>query len=120
MGMRTLIVDDQVSFRSFARELLEAQGLTVVGEAFDGATAIVAVHELHPDVVLLDVQLPDMSGFEVAERLAADPSPPAVVLTSVRSAEDYGPRLDQVPARGFVPKAELSAARIIGLTGGRS
>jgi DNA-binding NarL/FixJ family response regulator len=109
---RILIVDDYVLFRSSARRMLESQGLQVVGEAGDGATAIAAVRELRPDVVLLDLQLPDMDGFEVARRLAAEPDPPAVVLTSIRAAADYGSRLTSAAARGFVPKVELSAPRI--------
>jgi two-component system nitrate/nitrite response regulator NarL len=109
---RILIVDDYVLFRSSARRMLEAQGLQVVGEAGDGAAAIAAVRELRPDVVLLDLQLPDMDGFEVARLLAAEPDPPAVVLTSIRAASDYGARLTAAAARGFVPKVELSGARI--------
>lgn len=86
---RLLIVDDHQSFRSWARELLAQEGFDVVGVAGDGASAIEAVSALDPDVVLLDIQLPDMSGFEVAEQVAAST---AVVLTSSRSVADYGRR----------------------------
>ena len=108
--MSVLIVDDHPSFRASARRLLEAENFTVVGEAADGREAIAAALELKPDLVLLDVQLPDLDGFEVAGRLAALGLPSAVVLTSSRNAAEYGPIVAETPARGFVPKAELSGA----------
>ena len=110
-----LIVDDHPSFRASARRLLEADGCTVVGEAADGASAVAAAGELKPDVVLLDVRLPDIDGFEVARRLAAAGSQAAVVLTSSRAAEGYGPLLAESPACGFIPKGELSGAALSGL-----
>jgi DNA-binding NarL/FixJ family response regulator len=113
--MSVLIVDDHPSFRASARRLLEAEGFTVVGEAVDGREAIAAAQELEPEVVLLDVQLPDIDGFEVAERLAALGLPSAVVLTSSRNAAEYGPLVAETPVRGFIPKAELSGAVLTGL-----
>jgi DNA-binding NarL/FixJ family response regulator len=105
-----LIVDDHPSFRASARALLQAEGFEVVGEAADGAEALRAVEELHPDVVLLDVQLPDTDGFDVAARITKMNSyAPAVVLTSSRDGSDFGPLVKYSGARGFVPKAELSA-----------
>ena len=105
-----LIVDDHPSFRACARALLEAEGLQVGGEAADGAEALRAVQELRPDVVLLDVQLPDTDGFDVAARLTKlNSHAPAVVLTSSRDGSDFGPLVKYSGARGFVPKAELSA-----------
>jgi CheY-like chemotaxis protein len=109
-----LIVDDDRRFRGIARKMLESEGFDVVGEAHDGEAALVAARELAPDVVLLDVHLPDLDGFEVAERLA-EPGGPAVVLTSTRDESDFGPELHRSGARGFVPKAELSAERIVSL-----
>ena len=105
-----LIVDDHPSFRASARFLLEAEGFEVVGEAEDGASALRAVEELHPDIILLDVQLPDFDGFHVAWRIttSANGSSPAIVLTSSRDASDFGPLIGQCGACGFVPKAELS------------
>jgi len=108
-----LIVDDHPSFRATARALLQAEGFDVVGEAEDGASALALVAELRPDVVLLDVQLPDLDGFEVAQRLGADG--PAVVLVSSRDGSDFGPLIERSGARGFIPKAELSGARISSL-----
>ena len=117
LGVRptVLIVDDHDSFRDSARALLEAEGFAVVGDAADGAAAVAAAARLRPDVVLLDVQLPDMNGFVVAERLAAGPDPPRVVLISSRDAAAYGPRVDAAPVCGFLAKRELSGAALAAL-----
>ncbi len=109
-----LIVDDDQRFRGIARRLLESEGFDVVGEAEDGEAALAAARELEPDVVLLDIQLPDIDGLEVAERLFAMGGP-AVVLTSTRDESDFGSQLQESGARGFVPKGELSAERIANL-----
>jgi two-component system nitrate/nitrite response regulator NarL len=105
-----LVVDDHPTFRGFARRLLEMAGFAVVDEAGDGASALAAVREHHPDVVLLDVLLPDTTGFELAERLSRDPAGPVVVLTSSRSAGDLGASLATSSARGFIAKRDLTAA----------
>ena len=105
---RVLIVDDHAPFRSMARQILSADGFLIVGEAVDGAEAIRACVELWPDLVLLDVQLPDVDGFAVAAVLTARVDPPAVVLVSSRSGTDYGSRIEGCRARGFIAKAELS------------
>ena len=107
-----LIVDDHPSFRATARAILEADGFEIVGEAEDGASAVEAVHRLAPDIVLLDVQLPDMDGFAVATALGANGYMPTIVLTSSRDAADFGPLVHECGARGFVPKAELSGDRL--------
>jgi DNA-binding NarL/FixJ family response regulator len=103
-----VIVDDHGGFRSSVRALLEAEGFQVVGEAEDGVSALAAVDQLHPSIVLLDIQLPDIDGFEVAERLAQAGDPPAVVLVSTRDISAYRRRLAGSPVRGFIPKSELS------------
>jgi DNA-binding NarL/FixJ family response regulator len=108
MPRTVLIVDDHAPFRAEARALLEAEGFAVVGEAADGASAIESVRRIRPDVVLLDVQLPGIDGFAVAERLAAGPESPAVVLISSRAPASYRRRLKESPARGFIAKSELS------------
>jgi DNA-binding NarL/FixJ family response regulator len=113
--MSVLIVDDHPSFRASARRLLEAEGFEVVGEAGDGHAAIAAAEQLKPDLVLLDVQLPDLNGFEVAERLAALKLPLAVVLTSSRNPAEYGQLGADTAVRGFVPKADLSGAVLTAL-----
>ena len=112
MATSVLIVDDHPGFRATARALLEAEGYEVVGEAENGVAALRAARELHPDVMLLDVQLPDFDGFEVASRLARNGDAPAIVLTSSRDAADFGPLVAQSGARGFVPKSELSGAAL--------
>jgi CheY-like chemotaxis protein len=113
--LTVLIVDDHDGFRESARALLEAEGFTVAGDAADGAAAIAAVARLRPDVVLLDVQLPDVDGFAVAGRLAAGPDPPRVVLISSRDAAAYGPRVGAAPVCGFLAKRELSGAALAAL-----
>ena len=117
MPVRVLIVDDFADFRRSARGLLEDDGFEVVGEAEDGRSAVAEVQRLRPEVVLLDVQLPDVDGFEVAARLASWPDPPIVVLVSTREARTYAAPLAATPARGFIPKAELSGERLAALLG---
>jgi two-component system response regulator EvgA len=110
-----LIVDDHPSFRASARRLLEADGFEVVGEAADGAEALAAAAALRPDVVLLDVGLPDLDGFAVAARLANEDNGPQVVLTSTRDPADFGPLVSRSGARGFLPKPELSGPALCAL-----
>ncbi|HLE99717.1 MAG TPA: response regulator transcription factor [Gaiellaceae bacterium] len=105
---RVLIVDDHPSFRASARAVLEAEGFEVVGEAEDGASALEAARQLKPDVVLLDVQLPDANGFDICEFLCGSGPWPEVVLVSSREASDYNGLLQSSHARGFISKAELS------------
>jgi CheY-like chemotaxis protein len=109
VGPTVLIVDDHADFRAFARALLVAGGFEVVGEAADGAAALSKARALKPDLVLLDIQLPDIDGFDVCDQLAADETAPAVVLTSSRDASSYRRRLGGSSARGFIAKADLSA-----------
>ena len=113
--LTVLIVDDHARFRSLARSLLEAEGFTVVGEAEDAASALAAAALLHPQVVLLDIQLPGIDGFEVAERLAREPDAPAVVLVSTRDISSYRRRFAGSPARGFILKSDLSGSAISAL-----
>lgn len=110
-----MIVDDHDGFRRDARLLLEASGFDVVGEASDGESAVAAAQRLRPLLVLLDLQLPDIDGFEVAARIAETADPPVVVLTSSRSASTYRRRLAKTTARGFVPKSELSGEALTAL-----
>jgi len=112
VGRTILVVDDHDGFRSFVRALLQADGFDVVGEAWDAVSAIAAAARLDPQLVLLDVQLPDGDGFDVAERLAAQSRPPVVVLVSTRDAASYRRRLECTPARGFITKGELTGAAL--------
>jgi CheY-like chemotaxis protein len=107
-----LIVDDHAGFRGFARRLLEADGFHVVAEAADGTSALAAVVDHRPQLVLLDVMLPDMDGFAVADRLAQTAAGSIVVLTSSREAADFGGRLEHSPASGFIHKDDLSGAAL--------
>ncbi len=109
-----LIVDDHPSFRASARAILEADGFVVVGEAADGAAGLNALRRLRPDVVLLDVQLPDMTGFDVCVE-CGDLESTSIVLVSSRDATDFGSLIESSGARGFVPKAELSGAAVTSL-----
>jgi DNA-binding NarL/FixJ family response regulator len=111
VSRRILIVDDHAGFRASARRMLEAGGFDVVGEADDGAAALDAAGGLTPDVVLLDVQLPDLNGIDRAGRLAANGGP-AVVLTSSLPLDQLGSDLTSSGAMGFIPKDELSASAI--------
>ena len=104
---RVLLVDDHASFRSIARQVLTADWFLVVGEAGNGSEAIRACGELLPDIVV-DIQLPDIDGFAVAAALAGRTDPPAVVLVSSRSRADYGSRIEDCGARGYIPKATLT------------
>lgn len=112
MEPRVLIVDDHAEFRAWARRLLTSDGFEVVGEAADGASAVRAVLACRPQVVLLDVRLPDVNGFDLAARLAALADRPAVVLTSALDPCDYGRRVQGSGAVGFVAKSELTGARV--------
>jgi DNA-binding NarL/FixJ family response regulator len=109
MSRTILIVDDHPDFRASVRRLLLDAGYEVVGEASDGASALAAARELRPAIVLLDVQLPDLDGFDVALHLTRDADPPAVVLTSIHDRDDLAGMIAHSGARGFLPKAELSA-----------
>ena len=99
-----LIIDDHAGFRVQARAILVADGFSVIGEAVDGTSGLEAARTLRPDLVLLDIGLPDVEGFEVAEALAVTGPPPLVVLTSSREASEYGPRLAHSRVLGFIPK----------------
>jgi DNA-binding NarL/FixJ family response regulator len=112
---RVLIVDDHPSFRASARAILEADGFEIAGEAEDGESAIAAADRLHPDIVLLDVQLPDLDGFEVTRRLLSGNGNTCVVLVSSRDGSDFGPLVESRGACGFVPKSELSGAAVVAL-----
>ena len=117
VGARVLVVDDHPGFRAAARRLLEKAGYVVVGEAEDGLTALDAARTLRPNLVLLDIRLPDMDGFDVCARLTAQPRPPAVVLTSSSDALEFGERVAASSALGFVSKQRLTATALAELVG---
>jgi DNA-binding NarL/FixJ family response regulator len=116
MPKTVLIVDDHPSFRRSARAMLEAEGFAVVGEAGTATEALGEAVRLRPDVVLLDIHLPDGTGFDVCAMLRRDDgAAPEVVLVSSRDATDYGGLIGSCGARGFVPKAELSGDAVASL-----
>ncbi len=112
MPRGVLIIDDNPDFRRVARRLLERHGFVVVGEAETGFSGIDQAKEHRPDLVLLDVQLPDIDGFEVAERLSRLDVRIGVILTSSLDRSDFGALVARSSALGFVPKAELSASAV--------
>jgi DNA-binding NarL/FixJ family response regulator len=103
-----LIVDDHAGFRRQARRALEAEGYEVVGEATSGAAGIEAASKLGPDIVLLDVHLPDASGFDIVSRMLA----PSVVLISTHDRQDYAELISRSGARGFLSKDQLCGASL--------
>jgi two-component system nitrate/nitrite response regulator NarL len=117
-----LIVDDHAEFRAMARHLLADHGFNVVGEAEDGASALVEAARLRPSVVVLDIRLPDFDGFEVTRRLlAGEPRSgpvPAVVLISTQEAIDLGSPLRESRALGFITKSRLSGATLTAILKG--
>ncbi len=119
MAFTLVIVDDHVEFRRLVSTLLSADGFDVTGEAGDGEQALVVAQTLRPDIVLVDIQLPGIDGFEVARRLAAAPDAPCIVLTSSRDKSQYGTRLKRAPVRGFIAKQDLSAAALSALVAAR-
>ena len=112
MRLRVLIVDDNSAFRAAARQLLERGGFLVVAEAGDGVEGLRAAKEHTPDVAIVDVQLPELDGFAVAERLSQVQPSPRVILTSSRDGADFGALVASSGALGFIPKADLSARAI--------
>ena len=115
MAATVLIVDDHAGFRHSARRILEADGYAVVGEAADGRQAVDSARDLKPEIVVLDIHLPDGCGFDFADEIARLPDPPKVVLTSSRDPEDFGDCVSTSSARGFVPKGDLSGRSVAAL-----
>ncbi len=114
--IRVLVVDDHPVVRGGLVGWLDAQpDLTVVGEAGDGQAAVELASELHPDLVLLDVNLPDIDGFDVASRLTGAEDSPTVILVSSRDPSDFGPLVGRSGAKGFIPKGELSGEALTAL-----
>jgi DNA-binding NarL/FixJ family response regulator len=112
MNMTTLIVDDHAGFRASARILLEMEGFRVVGEACDGDEAVKAAEALRPELVVLDVQLPDTEGFDVAREIIDRGLTSRIVLVSSRDEADYGDNVRASGALGFISKADLSGAAL--------
>jgi two-component system, NarL family, nitrate/nitrite response regulator NarL len=118
--VRCLIVDDNPRYGDEARRLLECEGVEVVGVAASGNEAVRLTESLAPDLALVDISLGAESGFDVARRLAEGPNgrAPVIIFVSSHDGDDFGDRIADSPAVGFIPKTELSAERIRGLLGG--
>ena len=119
MSATILVVDDHAGFRRSIRALLTAEGFEVVGEAADGRSALAETERLQPDVVLLDIQLPDVDGFIVATEIAGMSRPPVVILISSRDRGAYAPQLERAAVAGFISKAQLDGDAIRGTHSGR-
>ena len=114
-----VIVDDNDEFRARTRTLLDGDGYRVIGDAADGASGFEAVSTLRPDIALLDVQLPDTSGFAIAQRLRQQ-AETAVVIISTRDARDYASAVSGCGALGFISKSEISGDALRAVLGGAS
>ena len=117
---RLLIADDNPDVLELLVLNFEAEGFEVVAEAVNGLDGVAVASELHPDIVLVDVKLPDIDGFEVAERVADGDSAPPVVLTSIRSAADFGSLIEASRARAFIMKADITGEALAGFLEGRA
>ena len=117
MRQRILVIDDNAAFRRALSRVLETERFTVIAEAATGASGVQLAREYHPDLVIVDVQLPDTDGFDAAEQLAALHLPMEVILTSGLDSSDLGSLITESSARGFIPKAELSVGAIDALLG---
>ena len=119
MALRCVIVDDNADFVAAARDLLERQGVTVVGIATTSAEAVCRVREVQPDVALIDIDLGEETGLDVVRRLADTSGVdhvPAVLISTYAEA-DFADIVASSPAVGFLPKSTLSASAIRGMLG---
>ncbi|MEY2567676.1 MAG: hypothetical protein QOE35_2205 [Actinomycetota bacterium] len=112
MTLRVMIVDDNPKLLQAARDLLEQEGLAVVAVASTGAAAVAQAGAVRPDVALVDIDLGEESGFDVASQLARPSMAPAVIVISAYAQQDFETLLSASPAVGFIAKAQLSAAAI--------
>jgi DNA-binding NarL/FixJ family response regulator len=106
MTVRVLIVDDQEPFRAVARMVVElTDGFDVVGEAATGEDSIMSARVLKPDLILMDMNLPGISGLEATKQILAGPAPPVVLVLSTYEPEEYAPRAAGVGAAAYIPKS---------------
>ena len=113
LAVRVLIVDDQEPFRLAARMVVEAtEGFDVVGEAETGEDSVAMAAELHPDLVLMDVNLPGINGLDATRQILASDSPVVVLLLSTYEEEEYAPRAAECGAAAYIPKAVFGPDRL--------
>ncbi len=117
MSRSILIVDDHEPFRQAVRAVLAAEGFSVVAEADSGEAALAEARRSRPEIALVDIQLPDIDGFGVAEHLSKEPDAPVVILISIREAYEYAGRVEKAPVAGFIPKRLLTGRAIRALLG---
>jgi DNA-binding NarL/FixJ family response regulator len=118
VALRCLIVDDNTRFLEAARDLLEREGITVVGVASTSAEALASADALRPDVVLVDIDLGEESGFDLAQQFAAtDREPPPVILISTYAERDVAELVAASAAIGFLSKSKVSGQAISDLLG---
>ena len=117
MHRRILVIDDNTAFRGALGRVLDTDCFVVIAGAATGASGVQLAREYKPDLVIVDVQLPGIDGFDVAEQLAGLDLPLEVILTSGLDGSDLGTLVTDSSARGFIPKAELSAEAIDALLG---
>jgi len=121
VSIRCLLVDDSDAFLKAASDLLQREGVTVLGVAVSSAEALRQARALRPDVILVDIGLGHESGFDLARLLAQDAQADRaeVILISALAESDYAELIAESPAAGFLVKPELSAqaiSRILGYT----
>src|SRR5437899_1071352 len=113
MTVRVLIVDDQEPFRMAARMVVEAtDGFEVVGEAETGEDSVLLAHELNPDLVLMDVNLPGINGLEATRQILSTTARVVILLLSTYEAAEYAPRAAECGAAAYIPKSEFSPDRL--------
>ena len=115
---RVVVVDDQGPFRQMAKQILERDpNFEVVAEAGDGDEAVQVVADTHPDLVLMDVQMPNMNGFEATRQILSAENAPKVVLTSMNEEIEYPKAAAEVGACGFLRKRDISAQKVLDILG---
>jgi DNA-binding NarL/FixJ family response regulator len=113
MATRVLIVDDQEPFRLAARMVVEAtDAFEVVGEAETGEDGVRLAHELNPDLVLMDVNLPGINGLEATRQILSTTARVVILLLSTYEADEYAPRAAECGAAAYIPKSEFSPDRL--------
>jgi DNA-binding NarL/FixJ family response regulator len=113
MAVRVLIVDDQEPFRLAARAVVEAtDGFEVAGESESGEAGVQAARDLHPDLVLMDVNLPGIDGLEATRQILDGSDAVVVLLLSTYEEEEYGPRAAECGAAAYIPKSSFEPDRL--------